>query len=100
MEVHVLGHAGGDGGSAGAGGGFWVWCGGVGQRSAGGSSVLRFIQRHRQLRPEHPDHSQHGLHRQTDDHRRQRPLSGSAGEGGGLRSEEGYVTSRHNVYVT
>lgn len=93
MEVHVLGHAGGDGGGAGLGGGLGrARRGGAGQRPAGGPSVLRFIQRHQQLRPEHPDQSRPGLHRQTDDHRHQRPRSGSAGEGGGRHAEEGYAT--------
>lgn len=49
VEVHVLGHAGGDGDPEGPGGGLWCGRGGTRQRSAGRSPVLRFIQRHQQL---------------------------------------------------
>lgn len=53
VEVHILGHAGGDGGPEGPGGGLGLGRGGTRQRSAGRSPVLRFIQRHQRLGAEH-----------------------------------------------
>lgn len=93
VEVHVLRHADGDGGPAGASGEVQVQRGAAGQRSSGGASVLRFVQRHRQLRAEHQNATGSGLHGQTDDLRHRRPLTGPARQRGGVHSEEGYVSS-------
>lgn len=98
VQVHLLGHADGDGGSAGQGGGLSWGPGGAGRGPPAGASGLRSVQRHRPQRVGDPAQWRPDLHRQAPARPHRRPHCGSAGEGGDVHGEEGWDAVRWEAW--